>query len=144
MTILRHRPRPRGQALVEFAIVLPIFILVLVGIIDGGRVIFAGNSLSEAAREGARWGSVQGRSADAASRTLIQTETILRLNGAPNPIVTVTCERSGATVTACRTNDILVVKVQSQVALATPLLGHFFGPAGGPTLSSTAKVVVNQ
>lgn len=130
--------------MVEFAIVLPIFILVLVGIIDGGRVIFAGNSLSQAAREGARWGSVQGRSADATSRAQIQAETIGRLNGVPDPVVTVTCERNGVTVTSCRFNDILVVTVQSQVALATPLLGNLFGPPGGPTLTSTAKVAVNQ
>jgi Flp pilus assembly protein TadG len=140
----RSREHPRGQSLVEFAVVLPIFILVLVGIIDGGRVIFAGNSLSQAAREGARWGSVQGRSADATSRAQIQAETIGRLNGVPDPVVTVTCERNGVTVASCRFNDILVVTVQSQVALATPLLGNLFGPPGGPTLTSTAKVVVNQ
>ena len=39
---------------------LPIFLLVLFGIIDGGRMIFVNNQLSEAARDGARWGSVAG------------------------------------------------------------------------------------
>jgi Flp pilus assembly protein TadG len=144
MSSLRRSRRDHGQALVEFALALPLFLIVLVGIVDGGRLVFASNSMSEAAREGARWGSVQERSADAAGRTLIQAETIERLNGVPTPTVTVTCERNGATVTACRTNDILVVTVQSQMPLATPLLGSLMGPAGGPTLSSTAKVVVNQ
>src|SRR5437763_16907428 len=49
----------RGQSLVEFAIVLTVFMLVTVGLIDGLRVIFYYSQIQEAAREGARWGSVQ-------------------------------------------------------------------------------------
>jgi Flp pilus assembly protein TadG len=130
--------------MVEFALVLPLFVLLLLGIIDGGRLIFVGNSLSEAAREGARWGSVQGRAATAAGRNTIRLETEARLDGAPSPAITVECQRDGVTVADCRSQDILVVTVESQVPLATPFLGNLMGPAGGPTLSSTAKVVVNQ
>jgi Flp pilus assembly protein TadG len=139
-----HKGTRRGQALVEFALALPLFILLVVGIVDGGRLVFINNSLSEAARDGARWGSVQGRSADAAGRTLIQNETLARMTGVPAPSVVVTCERGGATTVSCRTNDILVVRVQSQVPLVTPLLGSLLGPPGGPTLSSTAKVTVHN
>ena len=49
----RHRDR-RGQSLVEFALILPIFVLMLVGIFDFGRAIYAFNTISQAAREGAR------------------------------------------------------------------------------------------
>src|SRR6185312_16248181 len=48
----------RGQALVEFALVLPIFILLLVGIFDFGRAIYAYNTISNAAREAVRVGVV--------------------------------------------------------------------------------------
>ena len=44
----------RGQALVEFALVIPIFLLLLVAIFDLGRAVFAYNTLTNAAREGAR------------------------------------------------------------------------------------------
>jgi Flp pilus assembly protein TadG len=44
----------RGQAMVEFALVIPIFLLLLVGIFDLGRAVFAYNTLTNAAREGAR------------------------------------------------------------------------------------------
>ncbi len=44
----------RGQAVVEFALVIPIFLLLLVGLFDLGRAVFAFNSLTNAAREGAR------------------------------------------------------------------------------------------
>lgn len=44
----------RGQSLVEFALILPIFVLLLVGILDFGRAVFAFNTLNNAAREGGR------------------------------------------------------------------------------------------
>lgn len=43
-----------GQSLVEFALVLPIFILMLFGVLDVGRLVYANAALSQAAREGAR------------------------------------------------------------------------------------------
>lgn len=49
-----HPDRPRGQSLVEFALILPVFILVLVGILDLGRAVYAFNTLNNAAREGSR------------------------------------------------------------------------------------------
>jgi TadE-like protein len=50
----RLRRRTRGQSLTEFALILPLLILLLMGILDFGRAIFAFNTLSNAAREGAR------------------------------------------------------------------------------------------
>jgi len=50
----------RGQALVEFAIVIPIFLALLFGIVDLGRVVWANNSLANAAREAARYAIVHG------------------------------------------------------------------------------------
>jgi len=58
--ILRRRTRSasarrtRGQALVEFALVIPLFLLMLVALFDLGRAVFAYNTLTNAAREGAR------------------------------------------------------------------------------------------
>jgi hypothetical protein len=48
------RKTSRGQALVEFSLVIPIFLLLLVGLFDLGRAVFAYNTLTNAAREGAR------------------------------------------------------------------------------------------
>jgi TadE-like protein len=50
---LRHG-RTRGQSLAEFAVVLPIFLLVVCGLFDLGRAVFVYTSLTNAAREGAR------------------------------------------------------------------------------------------
>lgn len=50
----RQRERRTGQALVEFSLVIPLFLLLLVGLFDLGRAVFAYNTLTNAAREGAR------------------------------------------------------------------------------------------
>lgn len=44
--------------MVEFALVLPLFLLMVMGIIDGGRAIFAFNQMSQATRDVARVASV--------------------------------------------------------------------------------------
>jgi hypothetical protein len=50
----------RGQALVEFAMVAPIFFLLVFGIIEGGRFILYYQTLNNATREGARYAIVHG------------------------------------------------------------------------------------
>ena len=62
---MRHalrRRRGRGQALVEAALVLPLFFTIFFGVIDIARVIWANDVVANAAREGARFASVNGGS----------------------------------------------------------------------------------
>jgi Flp pilus assembly protein TadG len=47
-----------GAAMVEMAIVLPIFLLLVWGVIDFGRLLFTANSMATAVREGARQAAV--------------------------------------------------------------------------------------
>lgn len=49
----------RAAALVEFAIVLPVLLLLVFGIIDFGRALNTQSNLSAAVREGARLAAVQ-------------------------------------------------------------------------------------
>jgi Flp pilus assembly protein TadG len=46
--------RPKGQGLVEFALILPLLVLIIVGIFELGRAFFAYIAISNAAREGVR------------------------------------------------------------------------------------------
>lgn len=57
--IRRRGARQRGQALVEFALVLPIFLLIMFGLIDMGRAIYANHTVTQAAREAARLAATQ-------------------------------------------------------------------------------------
>lgn len=50
----RRRQRSRGQSLVEFSLVFPIFILLLAGIIDFGLGMYSYMTIQNATREGAR------------------------------------------------------------------------------------------
>jgi hypothetical protein len=64
-----HRPRSeRGQGLVEFALVLPLLMILLLGVADFGRIFSAGITLEAAAR-------------DAAEATAIE-----RLHNPPDPL----------------------------------------------------------
>jgi Flp pilus assembly protein TadG len=54
----KHDGRERGQSLVETGIVFPILLLLLAAVVDFGRAFDAYIVLTNAAREGARWGSV--------------------------------------------------------------------------------------
>lgn len=53
----RHQ---RAHAMTEMALTLPILLMVIMGIMDFGRAFFIYSQVSNAAREGARWGSVTG------------------------------------------------------------------------------------
>jgi Flp pilus assembly protein TadG len=50
----------RGQGLVEFALVMPILLLLIMGIVDFGWMVFNYNSLYNGVREALRYGSVTG------------------------------------------------------------------------------------
>ncbi len=54
MIPIRTGHHSRGQALVEFALVIPFLLVILLVVIDVGRAIFAFNTVSEAARTAAR------------------------------------------------------------------------------------------
>lgn len=57
MRLLRRRPRERGQAVVEFALILPIILFLILGMTEMGFAISHDTSLVTATREGARVGA---------------------------------------------------------------------------------------
>lgn len=51
--------RPAGQALVEFAIVLPVLFLVMAGIIQFGLIFWSQQTITQIARDTGRWAATQ-------------------------------------------------------------------------------------
>jgi len=49
-----------GQSLVEFALITPLFFLLIFGIIEGGRLVWTYHTITNATREGARSATVRG------------------------------------------------------------------------------------
>lgn len=94
----RRRRRPfgsgsRGQSLVEFALIAPFLLLLMLGVIDYGRVYFAYISVTNGARNGADFASVSpSAAADLPGiKTAATNDTIQLLNTSPtNPDVAVT------------------------------------------------------
>lgn len=95
----RRSPRGAGQAMVEFALVIPIFLVVLAAIIYFGFMLFSKMSVINAAREGAR---VAAMTADV---TQIQNATQSRVisaaasGGLSTPTVTTTCVQTSSSTT---------------------------------------------
>lgn len=72
--------REDGQAVFEFVLVLPFFILFILLLIDFAFLGFSYVSVSNAAREGARYGAVN-CGADACTEALIETRVLERSSG---------------------------------------------------------------
>jgi len=54
----KNRTSQRGQSLLEFAMTLPLLLLIVLGVIEFGRAYFQYNTLSKAVRQGARYMSM--------------------------------------------------------------------------------------
>jgi TadE-like protein len=65
------RQRSRGQSLVEFAIVFPVMMLILVGIIQFGLIFWAQNTLTQVVRDTGRWAATQQTQCDLGGPALV-------------------------------------------------------------------------
>ena len=138
----RSRSGESGQALVEFAVVAPIVFLFILGLFDAGRMVFINNELSEAAREGARWGAVQGRAASEADGddTAVTDAVGSHIVMAPAPSISLSCTDLGPGGGTCRSGDLLTISVSSSVSPITPFIGDILGPL---ELTSQAQMTIH-
>ncbi len=60
MKASRSHRAPHGQALTEFALIVPLLVIVFIGVIEFGRFVLAYETLNNATREGARYAIVHG------------------------------------------------------------------------------------
>lgn len=129
------RSRGRGQALVEFAIVFPIAILIIVAVFDIGRAVFMYNGLTNAAREGARLAVVNQDKGLVIQRIQSQAPTAGLSNTAdPDDVISFYRESPNADVTTnaeCTTmavGCVAVVTPTAQWSAITPIIGQLMGP----------------
>ena len=127
-----HDDRSRGQALVEFAIVLPVFFLLVAGMFDFGLGIYSDLTLVNAAREGARLGVI-----DPGNTSAIEARVRAMSGGLDDGKlrVTVACERpSGSSFTSCTSpmwlpGDATKVTVDYKYSMFFPILFGTEDPA---------------
>jgi Flp pilus assembly protein TadG len=136
---LVRRPERRGQALVEFALILPVFVLVLVGLFDAGRAVFAATTVNNAAREGARQAIVDQTLSHIQAHALSQavgldigTDAIdvdYRDPSTPNSPNSCLTTSGVSKVGSNAINGCLaVVRVAYPYVAVTPIVGNILGP----------------
>jgi PKD repeat protein len=127
-----HQSKSAGQALVEFALVIPVMLLMLAIAIDFGRLFFSYIEITNAAREGAAFGLHQPSNLTQIQATAAQ-ETSTQSQGGEHAItVSTTCKDSGGTTLASCTlaeggaggaGNTITVNVDEQFTFFTPLIG---------------------
>src|SRR6476620_8735411 len=124
------RHRSRGQSLVEFALVLPVFLLILMGIVDFGMAVYKFNGVSQAAREIARVTSVHpcAGATPCAPGSSTQTADVVKIQkglipGLTSP--TFACvDNAGVVSPTCDfSKDSVQVTVTAPYKPVTPILG---------------------
>ena len=142
----------RGGALVEFAIVMPLLMLILGGIIDFGALYYNKQVLTNASREGARVGVVR-QLDDDGNKIIIQESDIqttvekycdihhhrlLEFGESTTPTVSA----SGVS-TMAYPNDLTVTVTYTHTFLLSSLL-NLFGGEIGPTINLSAATVMKM
>jgi len=119
----------RGQSVVEFALVVPLFLLLVMAIIDFGWAFKTYISETNCAREGARLGAVAPTNTSA-----IQTRATSTANGCVSgSTATVTCSPD------CKAGSNITVQVKYVYGYVTPL-GDIFNLFTGGTLPNNINL----
>jgi Flp pilus assembly protein TadG len=139
-----------GASLVEFAILLPVMVFLLMGVIEIGRYTYYAILAANAARAGAQYGSQNTTTADdiagMTSAAVADEGSVPQFSPSPSPL----CSVSGGTPTTCSfsgtgapTNTVYYVQVVVTGTFST--LFHYPGiPNNIPITGSATMRVVNQ
>ena len=124
-----------GQSLVEFAITLPLLLLLVMGVFDFGRGIYYYSAIQNAAHEAARYGAVH--HCDDAG--IVDRATSMAIGLGPgltilDPVLVYEAETSIL--------DYIYVTVIYRFEPVTPLIGDFLGADGYIDLQSVARQLI--
>jgi len=155
MKLPLRRPRnvSRGQALVEFAIILPLLMLLLVMAVDGGRVFFGWVALQNAGRIGADYAAFYARAwngppdqiqQDQRDRYELLIRQDLQSLGCQNTMVVPppNFDPDGDGISDFRDGALVRVDLECAFGLLTPLAEAALG--GPVTLHARADFAINQ
>jgi TadE-like protein len=145
----------RGQSLVEFAITLPLLLLVVFGTVDLGRAFFQGIVLENAVKEGAFLGA-RSPECDApsggsvcADPNNVEARVEAEMDGVTLSLLEIKCFAAGTVdfsgggkpFVDCEDGDLYHVHGQSPFSLVVPLIGAIVGETITIDASATSVVV---
>jgi hypothetical protein len=163
----RYLPKKnRAQAMVEFAIALPILLMLLYGILEAGRLLFLYSTIVTASRQAVRYGSATGvgtggvpRYQDCAGiravankadflRSFDDNDIVITYDSGPGTAVFDTCDGSvdtGVTPSTANTTRINV-EIKGDFFPIVPKLVPFIERSatspGGPILGESARTIL--
>ena len=157
------RGKSSAQAMVEFAIALPILLMLLYGILEAGRLLFIYSSVVTASRQAVRYGSATGvgtsgvlRYRDcagiraAAQRTdflnaFDDSDILLYYDTGPNTTLIPYCSGTFDNTFSPTNQNRLVVKISGDFFPIVPRLVPFFERSisnGDPILGESARTIL--
>jgi Flp pilus assembly protein TadG len=128
------RGRRRGDAVLEFALLTPLLILILFGILELGRVVDAWIVVHNAAREGARAGVLMHSDAAAESAARVATDAYLTagLSSVRGDILS-----KGATAVGVSSTSVDVT-AEAEVDIFSPLFESILGSSAAHVRASAS------
>ena len=139
-----------GQGIVEFALIIPVFLFFLLMAVDFGRLLFSYVELSNTAREAASYAAFNPTTLGPALTSVAQREANVQAQNGEHAIAVAdpTCVDSAGTTILCNTalggtgaGNRIKVNVSEQFSFFTPLINNFWG-GGGLQVGTTATAAV--
>ena len=129
----------RGQFMVEFALLLPVFLMLLFGIVEFGAAWRTSQVLTNSAREGARVAILASSTADSVRNIVRSRLTAGGLNPDDSSITLNLCSGSGCT----GQSDEVEVSYPHRFVVLGPLVG-LWGEGGGVITLRSRSVMRNE
>lgn len=124
----------RGQSILEFALTLPIFLAIVVGVVDVGHAVATRSLLANSAREGAR-SAIFPRTPDATIISAVNSQTLF-LGTIPSSDISISPVSQGSRDSGSN----LTVTVTYRFHPITPLASSVMGSVLTMTSSSTMVI----
>jgi Flp pilus assembly protein TadG len=131
----RYRERPLGQSLVEFALILPVFFVIMSVAIDLGRIAYARVTIANVAREASFQAAATPTSYQAGlpctsgneDANLVICRAILESTGSPVTVTAADIALSCSPACAKGMGNTVTVTATGRFNLLTPVMAVFFG-----------------
>jgi Flp pilus assembly protein TadG len=129
--VWRRPEDQRGATLVEFAFILPVFVLFVFGVIDFGWAFAQNLDVKQTAREGARLAVVDGGTTPGMDCPTLKSAIKSRINDLNPAVATVSLTRTGASI-----GDTATITVSYPLTSLSGVSNKFLSG----TMTSTVKM----
>jgi len=124
-----------GQATLEFALGLTMFLVLLIGAVDLGRATWVWNTMAHAAREGARYGAMPTRTSAEIRDYAISRATLIGLTSGEVSVTRGVCGNPSSPV---------VVTINHSFTPVATGIAAFWGGGGSIAMTASSSMYVEN